>query len=111
MDRVEQYRAIIKRVITEEAQAAPSDAAVESLAICDTLSDNYLVMLLGWEDTRRVIVPLIHIRLKDGKVWIEADGTEDAIASILVDAGIPKEEIVLAFYHPNVRPDTEFAVA
>jgi hypothetical protein len=37
--------------------------------------------------------------------------TEDGIATDLLEAGVPKEDIVLAFHAPEMRPYTEFAVA
>jgi hypothetical protein len=51
------------------------------------------------------------IRIQDGKVWIEIDGTEDGIANHLLAAGVPKEDIVLGFQPPEMRKHTEFAVA
>ncbi|NEP33849.1 element excision factor XisI family protein, partial [Moorena sp. SIO3B2] len=38
-------------------------------------------------------------------------GTEDGIAGELLEAGIPKERIVLGFKSPGVRKHTGFAVA
>ena len=52
-----------------------------------------------------------HVRLKDGKVRIEEDGTEKGFAVEFVEAGIPKEDIVLAFYRPERRQLTEYAIA
>jgi hypothetical protein len=37
-----------------------------------------------------------------GKIWVQHDGTEDAIADQLVEKGVPKQEIVLAYHAPNV---------
>jgi hypothetical protein len=42
--------------------------------------------------------------------WIQYDGTDRPVAEELVAAGIPREDIVLAFYPADVRPHTEFAV-
>ncbi len=70
---------------------------VELVVVCDDASGNYLVLMLGWEGYNRLDAPVIHIRLKDGKVWLEEDNTDALIAEQLVEAGIPKEEIVLAF--------------
>ena len=42
---------------------------------------------------------------------IEEDWTEEGITSYLLAAGVPKEDIVLGFHAPEVRPNTEFAVA
>jgi hypothetical protein len=53
---------------------------------------------------------VIHIDLRDGKVWIQHDGTEDGVAGELVEAGIPRDRIVLAFHHPSKRKYSDFAV-
>jgi len=45
------------------------------------------------------------------KFWIEEDWTEDGIAADLVRAGVPKEDIVLAFHEPGRRQYTDFAAA
>jgi hypothetical protein len=47
----------------------------------------------------------------DRKFWIEEDWTEDGIAADLVRAGVPKEDIVLAFHEPGMRQYTDFAAA
>jgi hypothetical protein len=52
----------------------------------------------------------LHLDIKDGKIWIQHDGTEIGIANELVKLGVPKEDIVLAFHEPFVRPYTGFAV-
>ncbi len=49
--------------------------------------------------------------LKDGKIWIEEDRTEDGIATDLLQAGVSCEDIVLAFHPPRLRQFTEFATA
>ena len=53
----------------------------------------------------------VYVRIRDGKFWIEEDWTEEGIATELVRAGVPKEDIVLAFHDPKTRQYTDFAVA
>ena len=38
------------------------------------------------------------------------DWTEDCIATYFLEKGVPPEHIVLGFYDPLTREDTEFAV-
>ena len=64
-----------------------------------------------WDKSRHHHGCLIHVEIIDGKVWVQRDGTEDGVTDELVQAGIPKEEIVLDFHEPSVRPYTGFAVA
>lgn len=52
----------------------------------------------------------MHVELTEGKFWVQKDGTQDDIAMDLMNAGIPKERIVLAFKYPSCWKDTEFAV-
>ncbi|MFM6323983.1 MAG: element excision factor XisI family protein, partial [Microcystis panniformis] len=49
--------------------------------------------------------------IKNERVYIEQDWTEIGITSQLLEAGIPKEDIVLAFHDPASRELTEFAIA
>ena len=110
MDRVERYRAIVSRVIEEYARHKPSHGRIETEAIVDPVHDHYEVMHVGWDGVRRVHGSVIHIDLIDGKVWIQYDGTSRPVAEELVAAGIPREDIVLAFHPAEVRPHTGFAV-
>lgn len=73
-------------------------------------SDRYQVLPIGWEGFSRVFGCIIYVEIKDGKIWIERDGTEIGLANELVEAGVPKQDIVLAFHAPYKRKFTEFAV-
>ena len=48
--------------------------------------------------------------IRADKLWIQEDQTEAGLASELVEMGVPKEAIVLAFHAPYKRPYTGFAV-
>lgn len=67
-------------------------------------------MNIGWENKKRVHGCLVHIDIINDKIWIQRDGTEQGIANELVNSGIPKENIVLAFHPTEVRQYTEYAV-
>jgi hypothetical protein len=50
------------------------------------------------------------LRLENGKIWVKTDSTNFGIVDDLLTAGIPQQDIVLAFHHPQKRPFTEFAI-
>ncbi len=54
---------------------------------------------------------LIHIDLIGDKIWIQYDGTEEGVANTLVDLGVPKQDIVLAYHSPFMRQYDGFAVS
>lgn len=64
-----------------------------------------------FEFSERLHGCLLHLKIQDGKIWIEQDGTENGIANDLIAAGIPQNEIVLGFYSYAARKYTDFAVA
>ncbi len=110
MDRqLERYREIARNLISEYARYKPSHGDIELRAISDR--DFYLLVSFGWSGDRRVHSTILHLRIDRGKIWIERDETEEGIAQDLLDRGVPKEDIVLAFYHPDDRQLTDFAIA
>jgi hypothetical protein len=54
---------------------------------------------------------MFHLQIKNNKIWIHEDRTDFDIAGRLVDAGIPKSDIVLGFVEPLVRETEGFAMA
>lgn len=111
MDKLEKYRDIIEKVLTEYAEIPYSYGDIKSDVSFDRHQDSYLLLSLGWEKGLRVHGCLVHINIVNGKIWIQRDGTEDGIATDLEEYGVPKADIVLAFHEPEIRKYTEYAVA
>ena len=110
MDKLDRYREIVRRVIEDYASYKPSHGEIDTEAIIDPVKDHYEVMHVGWDGVRRVHGSVVHIDIQGGKIWIQYDGTSRPVADELVAAGIPRDDIVLAFHPPYVRPLTEYAV-
>jgi hypothetical protein len=111
MEKLSYYQPLIKKILTEyhnRASKAPNRTS-ESLLAFDEEHDQYLWLHTGWNGKHRVQGIQVHIRIKDGKIWIEEDWTEEGIATDLLNAGIPNSDIVLGFHHPDKRSLTEFA--
>lgn len=111
MDRVETYREIVKRIITEYAALKPSYGDIDVETIFDEAHDHYEMVYAGWTRRSRIHGAVIHVDIRDGKVWIQHDGTEDGIANEFLEAGIPHKHLVLAFHPPEARKHTPFAVS
>lgn len=110
MDKLDRFREIVRRVIEDYASGKPSNGQIETEAVIDREHDRYLVMHVGWDGRRRVHGSVVHIDIIGGKVWLQYDGTNRPVADELIAAGIPQEDIVLAFHPADVRPLTGFAV-
>ena len=109
MDKLNHYRSLIHRVLEEYHKLSSGNADIESALLLDPIRDQYILLKMGWHQDNRIKRNVIHLRLKDQKIWIEEDWTEDGIATDLLQAGVPREDIVLAFHPPHLRQFTEFA--
>jgi hypothetical protein len=70
-----------------------------------------LSLFMGWEGKKKIRNIQVHIRIKNEKIYIEEDWTEEGIATELLTEGVPKKDIVLAFHDPETRKYTDFAIA
>lgn len=111
MDKLERYRSIVESVFNEYAAIPYAHGDLKCEAVFDEGSNRYLLVTVGWDRDKYVHFTLVHIDIANGKLWVQWDRTEDGIATELVAAGVPKEDIVLGFKSEAARRDTEFAVA
>ncbi|MEZ4658132.1 MAG: XisI protein [Caldilineaceae bacterium] len=81
------------------------------IKLYDDEHGQYIIQKLGWKESKRINQIVLQVAIRDGKIWIEDDWTEDGIATYFLEHGIPRENIVLGFQPPIMRPYTEFAVA
>ena len=103
-------QAILILWLKEYAALPYAYGELERKLIIDKSENSYLLLTICWENKQRVHGCLIHIDIINNQVWIQRDGTEDGITNELVNAGIPKNQIVLAFHPVNIRKHTEYAV-
>lgn len=81
------------------------------MLIADDENGIYIWQTLGWGKKERHNYQHVFARVKNQKIYLEEDWTEDGIAAELINEGVPKSDIVLAFHSPKMRELTEFAVA
>lgn len=111
MDTVETYRTLIQQLLEYYAQFGKDDEDVENQILIDTDRDHYQLMHVGWQNDWRIYGCILHLDIKDGKIWLQHNGTENDIPAELVQMGVPKTDIVVAFHSPFKRQFTEYAVS
>lgn len=111
--KIVKYRQLLKQILFKHLELVNRQPwpGVESELVIDEARDNYIWIKIGWSGDERIDGITFCARIRNGKFWIEEDWTEDGIATDLVAAGVPKEDIVLAFQEPEMRAYTEFAAA
>ncbi len=113
MDKLAQYRTIIQKLFTAFAAWANRTPPpnTELLTVFDEQHDYYLLLNVQWGRYECVQSAMVFVRLVNDKIYIEEDWTEEGIATGLLNEGVPKQDIVLAFQPPELRALSEFAAA
>lgn len=110
MDKLEKYRQFIKEILTEHAQISTTTDTVKGELIFDSEHDHYQLAYVGWQGDKRIFGPVMHFDIENGKIWIQYNGTEEAIAQRLVDMGVPPSDIIIGFHSPFKRQFTPYAI-
>ncbi|MEG4590122.1 XisI protein [Microcoleus sp. MOSTC5] len=110
MDSLNNYRKLVKQLLTEYAEIPVFDSGIQNEIIFDLENERYLLINIGWFNEQRIQHCVIHIDIIDGQVWIQANNTDRLIAEELVAAGVPAKSIVLGLQPPDVRPYTAYGV-
>ena len=111
MDKLERYREIIRQELLAFANwKKQPEEQIRREVVFDPALDHFELVESGWQGRRRIHHVIFHLDIIDEKVWIQYDATDRPIATELVAAGIPRDDIVLAEKPVDVRPATGFAV-
>lgn len=110
MDRLAMYRQHIQNILTEYSQYKLAYGDVELETIYDTVNDHYQLLSVGWNKHQRIHGSILHVDIRNNKIWVQYDGTEEGIANRLVELGVPREDIILGFHPPYQRQYTDFGV-
>jgi hypothetical protein len=113
MAKLDRYRNAVQQALLNYAQmrsGTSSNSELELQTLFDTQHDHYQLVYVGWYKSKRVYGPILHLDIKDEKIWLQLNTTADDITLDLMELGIAKDDIVLGFHAPSMRQFTEFAV-
>ncbi|MBC8143772.1 MAG: XisI protein [Armatimonadetes bacterium] len=111
MKTVDELREAIRVVFAEWEKLPRLPSHWNVVGVSDTAHDRYTLNHINYKNDRYDSSLLAHLEIRDGKIWILTDNTEEGVATDLVREGVPKSLIVLGFYIPATREAGEFAVA
>ncbi len=122
MDKLQRYRQVVRELLADCAHPYSHSDEVDTEIICDVEHDHYQLSYIdleqpyqlsyiGWEEQQHIFNLILHLDIKDGKIWVQHNGTEMAIAQVLVEQSVPASDIVLGFHSPFKRQFSGYAVA
>ncbi|MFB2969432.1 XisI protein [Aerosakkonema sp. BLCC-F183] len=110
MAALENYRQLVKQLMSEYASFSTFDSGIENETIFDLENDRYMLLSIGWSQGRRIHYCIMHIDIIDERVWIQANNTDRLIAQELIAAGVSPESIVLGLQPPELREFTAYGL-
>lgn len=111
MDTLEKKRQIVQDLLKKYSHYNISEKTIETQLLFDSERDHYQVLELGWNGYDRIYNCIIHLDIKEGKIWIQRNTTDILIAEELVEMGISKQDIILGLQPPYKRPFTKYGMA
>lgn len=116
MDKIDLYRNILIEALENyaaigSAQHSRHPNTFDVHLLFDRERDHYQVLGLGWNGNHQTYLVIFHFAIQNGKVWLHRNVADYDILEDIEARGIPKEDIVLAFQPPAVRPYSGYAVA
>ena len=113
MDKINHYREIILDILEEYVAYKPVNVdELDQQIIADMQRNHFQLVSIGWAKDRFLHDTIFHFDIKpNGKIWIQANGTDTDIAAKLVSCGVPPHDIVLGFQLPRYRRFTGYAEA
>src|SRR5579871_6919944 len=107
MDTLTTDRELIEQILVEIARVPYAYGEIVIQTVFDRTHDHYLLMLVGRDGVQRVHGCLVHVDLIDDQFWIQRDGTEYGVARFLLEAGVARDRIRLAFRSQATRPQPD----
>ena len=104
MDKILKFEKVILDFLKEYAKGYQnSPDGLENQIIVDSTGHHYQLLRVGWSNKKFVHFCVFHFDIKDGKIWVQVNETEELIVDELVRRGISPKDIELGFQPEYLR--------
>lgn len=112
MEKIAKYQEIVlKELKYRQSTKIYNGPNLKRHLVINKLQTEFVLLDVGWFNKRYISDLVFHIEIKNDKIWIHEDNTDIDIASVLVEEGIQKEDVVLAFLPDYAKELSNYAIA
>ncbi|HFA51007.1 MAG TPA: XisI protein [Bacteroidetes bacterium] len=113
MEKIKKYETAIIDFLKEYAAGYQQDKndPVRTEVVTDSLNHHYQLLRVGWKDRKFHHYCIFHFDIIDGKIWVQANNTEEMVGDELTKRGVPRQDIILGFQPEYTREHSGFGVA
>ena len=110
--KIETYQNIITSILKDYADSFnQTPKSIEAKLVFDYERRSFQVLNIGWRNGEYFFYVVFHLDIRNDKVWLNENRTDILIAQMLVEHGIPSNDIVLGLQSPETRVLSGYAVA
>lgn len=84
----------VQQILTEYADYMTTDNVLQVETLFDTQRHHYQIVVLGWQNNKRVYHNLIHLDIIDGQVWVQNNDTQFSLIEDFDRMNIPRKDVV-----------------
>ncbi|WP_026262040.1 XisI protein [Spirosoma panaciterrae] len=103
MDSINIYRQAAQQIVERYASYQSGSHEIHHELVMDTVRDHYEVLVIGWQKGRRVYHTMMHFDIIESKIWIQVNNTDRDLSAELIELGVLKDDIVIAFHPEGIR--------
>lgn len=109
MDRIKQYKKIVKETIQAHVHLpSPTFPNLQDIFIVDAEERHFMMITVGWHKDQYRHSTIYHVEVKDdGKIWVHELRTDVEFDKELIEKGIPEKDIVGGMIEPYTLSQTE----
>lgn len=112
MNKTEKYKHLVKDLISHQSsKQGYIPGRNEIQVVFDDERGHYYLVDISWNGCERVHGFIIHMDIKQDKIWIQQDWTLDGLSDELRGQGVPMEDIVLVYNRPIGQSQPGYAGA
>ena len=96
MDKITNYQEAIKEEMTYQLELGYSDMPEVTYKLIED-GFQFIVLAVGWHENKYVHDLWFHLELIEDKIWIYENNTDYQLGKALVQRGIDKDDLVVAW--------------
>jgi len=111
MDKVTHYQDLLVAYLQEYASTPYANApGLEKMLITDREHNHFQLVSTGWHKGAFSFDVMMHFDIRNEKIWVMQNWTEEEVAEEFVRRGVPSQDIVLGFVPEEGRAYSGFGV-
>ena len=104
MDKTSKLKQAILNYLEDYAKGYHDDTDhLETQLVSDTTRHHYQLLRVGWHNKKFVHFCIFHFDIKNNKIWVQVNETEELIVDELVNRGVSPDDIILGFQPEYLR--------